>query len=166
MGSHTGTHIDAPWHFIDAGRQLNEIPLATLIGTAVVVEVAGVRSITKRNVERLGFDSVERILFKTDNSEHWTDGRFYEDFTYLEPDAAQVLVDRGAKLVGIDYLSIDAFRSKQHPTHLVLLENNVVILEGLNLANVPPGLHHMVALPLNLQDVDGAPIRVILQPST
>jgi arylformamidase len=101
-------------------------------------------------------------LFKTENSKHWNDGRFFQEFVYLEPDAAQILVDRGVKLVGIDYLSIDKFKSEKHPTHFVLLERDVVILEGLNLSAVAPGEYQMVALPLNLQDADGAPTRVIL----
>src|SRR5262249_3291679 len=107
MGSHSGTHIDAPWHFIDRGKRLNEIPLETLVGTATVFEIPNVHSIGIREVENLPLDGVERILFKTENSKRWADGKFYEQFVYLEPEAAQVLVDRGAKLVGIDYLSID-----------------------------------------------------------
>jgi len=164
MGAHTGTHIDVPWHFIENGRRLNEVPLETLIGPATVFEIPNIRSISAKNVVPLKLDGVERVLFKTDNSNHWTDGRFYEDFIYLEPEAAQILVEHGVKLVGIDYLSIDKFQSENHPSHFVLLGRNVVIVEGLNLLSVPPGKYHMTALPLNLQDVDGAPTRVILRP--
>jgi arylformamidase len=110
----------------------------------------------------LDWVGVKRVLFKTDNSDHWNDGKFYENFVYLEPDAAQFLVERGLRLVGIDYLSIDRFGSEHHPTHLVLLPHDVVVLEGLNLREIAPGRYHMVALPLNLQDADGAPTRVIL----
>lgn len=163
MGSHTGTHIDAPWHFVDDGRRLNDIPVATLVGPATVFEIPPVGSIGRKEVDALDLDGVERVLFKTTNSSHWSDDGFYEDFVYLEPEGARILVDRGVKLVGIDYLSIDRFKSETHPTHFVLLEQNVVILEGLNLSRVPPGIYQMVALPLNLQDVDGAPTRVILQ---
>ena len=166
MGSHTGTHIDAPWHFIPDGRRLNQIPLDTLVGEATIFEITGARSIGKAAVEKLRLDGVERVLFKTDNSQHWNDGRFFEEFVYLEPDAAEVLATRGVKLVGIDYLSIDKFKSEKHPTHFVLLGRNVVIVEGLNLSGVAAGTYHMSALPLNLQDVDGAPTRVILQSST
>jgi arylformamidase len=162
MGSHTGTHIDAPWHFVENGRQLNQIRIETLVGKATVFELPNVRSIGRENVERLPFSGVERVLFKTENSKHWNDGRFFEEFVSLEPEAAQVLVDRGVKLVGIDYLSIDKYKSEKHPTHFVLLERNVVILEGLNLSAVAPGEYDMVALPLNLQEADGAPTRVIL----
>ena len=163
MGSHTGTHIDVPWHFIEDGLRLNQISLETLIGPATVFEIPAERSISADHVRRLAMDGVERVLFKTDNSKHWTDGRFYEEFIYLEAEAAEILVELRVKLVGIDYLSIDKFHSEKHPSHFVLLGRNVVIVEGLNLLNVPPGKYHMTALPLNLQDVDGAPTRIILR---
>jgi arylformamidase len=162
MGSHTGTHIDAPWHMIEGGRRLNEIPIETLVGPAVVFEIPGARSIARSDVEKLNFDGAQRVLFKTDNSQHWNDGAFYQEFVYLEPEAAELLVERDIKLVGVDYLSIDKFKSEEHPTHFVLLKRNVVIIEGLNLSRVKPGKYHMTALPLNLQDMDGAPTRVIL----
>ena len=162
MGSHTGTHIDAPYHMIEDGRRLNQIPLQTLLGPAFVVEIAGVRSIKSSDLAKFNFSGIQRILFKTDNSQHWNDGKFYEEFVYLEPEAAEFLVERNIKLVGIDYLSIDQFESESHPTHFVLLRRNVVIVEGLNLSQVPAGSYHMTALPLNLQDLDGAPTRVIL----
>jgi arylformamidase len=162
MGSHTGTHIDAPWHMVEGGRRLNQIPLETLIGPAVVLAIPGAKSLKRADVEKFDFTGVQRILFKTDNSQHWKDGKFYEQFVYLEPEAAEFLVEHGIKLVGIDYLSVDQFKSEAHPSHFVLLERNVVIIEGLNLSQVPPGQYHMTALPLNLQEVDGAPTRVIL----
>ena len=161
MGSHTGTHIDAPFHFIESGHTLNQIPLDTLIGPALVFDVPAVRSIGVNELQRVPA-GVERILFKTENSKRWTDEKFYEEFVYLEPEAAQMLVDRGLKVVGIDYLSIDKYKSEKHPSHFVLLGRNVVIIEGLNLSKVSPGNYRMVALPLNLQNVDGAPTRVIL----
>jgi arylformamidase len=162
MGSHTGTHIDAPCHMIEGGKCLEDFPLDTLIGKAAVVGIAGARSITRAELQPLKWDGIERVLFKTENSNHWRDEKFYEQFVYLEPDAAEFLVDRGLRLVGIDYLSIDKFKSEKHPTHFVLLSRNIVILEGLNLSSVPPGEYTMMALPLNLQDADGAPTRVVL----
>jgi len=162
MGSHTGTHMDAPHHFVDNGRTLNQIPLDWLVGEAAVFHIPGVRSIERSTLETLDWSGVQRVLFKTDNSERWSDNRFHEDFVYLEPEAAAFLVERGVRLVGIDYLSIDRFASGSHPTHLVLLPRDVVIIEGLNLSQVAPGRYHMVALPLNLQGADGAPTRVIL----
>jgi len=162
MGSHTGTHVDAPYHFVEGGKRLHEIPLEQLTGKATVLEIAGVRSIGLGNLEHLKWDGIERVLFKTDNSKHWQDGKFYEEFIYLEPDGAEFLVQRGIQLVGIDYLSIDKFKSEKHPTHFALLTRDIVILEGLNLSKVPAGEYTLFALPLNLQDADGAPSRVIL----
>ena len=162
MGSHTGTHVDAPYHFVEGGKRLHEIPLEQLTGKATVLEIAGVRSIGLGNLEHLKWDGIERVLFKTDNSKHWQDGKFYEEFIYLEPDGAEFLVQRGIQLVGIDYLSIDKFKSERHPTHFALLTRDIVILEGLNLSKVPAGEYTLLALPLNLQDADGAPSRVIL----
>jgi len=162
MGSHTGTHIDAPCHFVESGRTLHEIPLEWLVGDAVVVHIPEVGSIDRRHLESIDWSGVQRVLFKTDNSKRWGDNRFHEDFVYLEPAAAEFLVERGLRLVGIDYLSIDRFGSRDHPTHFVLLPRDVVVLEGLNLSRVAPGRYHMVALPLNLQRADGAPTRVIL----
>jgi arylformamidase len=141
---------------------LNEIHLDQLVGEAIVVALEGVRSITRAILEPIDLLGCPRVLFKTDNSKHWNDGKFYEDFVYLEPDGAQHLVDKGVRVVGIDYLSIDQFKSQKHPSHFVLLGKDVAILEGLNFSQIKPGRYHMVALPLNLQNADGAPTRVIL----
>jgi arylformamidase len=162
MGSHTGTHVDAPAHFVEGGKTLSEIPLEVFVGPATVFEIRGARSIARSHVEDLEWTGVERVLFKTDNSAHWNDGAFFEEFVYLEPEAGEFLVSRGIRLVGIDYLSIDRFRSEKHPTHFALLPHDVILLEGLNLSRILPGRYHMVALPLNLQHADGAPTRVIL----
>ena len=162
MGSHTGTHIDAPHHFVDGGRKLHEIPLDCLVGEATVVHIPEVRSIKRGNLENLNWTGVQRVLFKTANSSRWAHRSFQKDFVYLEPEAAEFLVERGLRLVGIDYLSIDPYGSEHHPAHFVLLPNNVVVLEGLDLRQIAPGRYHMVALPLNLQHADGAPTRVIL----
>jgi arylformamidase len=163
MGSHTGTHVDAPFHMIDGGKRLSDLPLEALTGKATVFDVPGVRSLGRSGLERLNWSGVpERVLFKTENSQHWQDGQFYEEFVYLEPEGAEFLVERGVRLVGIDYLSIDKFKSEAHPSHFVLLKKDIVILEGLNLDGVPAGEYTLVALPLNLQDADGAPARVIL----
>jgi arylformamidase len=163
MGSHTGTHLDAPFHMIDGGKRLNEFPLDTLTGKATVFDLPGIRSIERADLERLNWTgAAERVLFKTENSRHWQDGKFYEEFVYLDPGGAQFLVERGVRLVGIDYLSIDKYKSESHPSHFVLLKQNIVILEGLNLSAVHAGEYTLAALPLNLQDADGAPARVIL----
>jgi arylformamidase len=162
MGSHTGTHIDAPFHMIQGAKRLNDFSLDVLLGKATMFEISGLRSIGRAQLEHLNWNGVERVLFKTDNSKHWQDGKFYEEFVYLDPDGAEFLVQRGVRLVGIDYLSIDKFKSEAHPTHFVLLSKNILILEGLNLSSVSAGEYTLYALPMNLQDADGAPARVIL----
>jgi arylformamidase len=162
ISSHMGTHIDAPYHFVENGKRLNEIPLERLVGKATVVEILGVRSIGERELRPLKWVGVERVLFKTENSKHWHDGSFYEEFVYLEPEGARFLVERGIQLVGIDYLSIEKFRAEKHLTHFALLEKDVVVIEGLDLSHVGPGEYSMVALPLNLLGTDGGPTRVIL----
>ena len=161
MGSHTGTHIDAPFHMMAEGRRLEEFPLETLTGPAMVFEVPG-SSIGRAELERFNWTGVERVLFKTENSRHWQDGAFYESFVYLDPEGAEFIAQQNVKLVGIDYLSIDRFKSDSHPSHFVLMTKNILILEGLNLSSVPAGEYTLVALPLNLRDADGAPARVIL----
>jgi arylformamidase len=162
MGSHTGTHVDAPFHMIQGGKRLSEFPLEVFVGKAAVVEIPAAPSIGRAEVEGRNWNGIERVLFKTRNSAHWQDGKFYEEFVYLEPEAAEFLAKRGVRLVGIDYLSIDKFKSPSHPTHFALLRKNILILEGLNLSRVAPGEYTIYALPLNLQDADGAPTRVIL----
>jgi arylformamidase len=162
MGSHTGTHMDAPCHMIEGGKALSDFPLDTLVGPATVIELPAVREIGRASLETFDWNAVERVLLKTENSKHWRDGKFYEDFVYLEPGGAGFLAERGVRLVGIDYLSIDKFQSESHPSHFVLLKQNIVIIEGLDLSSVPAGQYTMFALPLNLQNTDGAPTRVIL----
>jgi arylformamidase len=162
MGSHTGTHIDAPFHMIENGKRLDEFPLETFTGKVRVFEISTRPAIRRADLAPLDWHGVERALFKTENSKHWQDGKFYEDFVYLDPEGAEFLVHQGLQLVGIDYLSIDKFKSESHPSHFVLLKRNIPILEGLNLSSVLPGDYTMAALPLNLTDADGAPARVIL----
>jgi arylformamidase len=162
MGSHTGTHIDAPFHFVESGKRLHEIPLDLLIGKATVFDIPAVRSIGLEQLKPLPWTGIERVLFKTENSKHWQDKKFFEDFVYLEPSAAEFLVERGIKLVGIDYLSIEKYKAEKHLTHFALLTKNVVVIEGLNLSGIAAGEYNMVALPLNLHGADGAPTRVIL----
>ena len=161
-GSHTGTHLDAPSHMME-GPTLSEVPLGDLIGPARVISMPNRKAIRSSDLKELPWDGVERVLFKTDNSGHWGDGDFYEDFVYLEPDGAGFLVERGVRLVGIDYLSIDAYRSVDHASHLVLLAASIVILEGLDLSRVPEGDYELLALPMKLDRTDGAPVRAILR---
>ena len=162
-GNHTGTHLDAPSHMVgDSAGTLSDIPLEQLVGLARVIDLPGVRSIGPADLEGQTWEGVDRVLFRTENSTHWDDTSFYEQFVYLEPEGAEFLVDRGVRLVGIDYLSIDRYGSVAHPSHFVLLKKSVVILEGLNLLDVPAGDYQLVALPMKLSRADGAPVRAIL----
>ncbi len=165
-GNHTGTHLDAPSHMIrhgaTPGATLNEIPLERLVGPARVLELPGVSSIGRADLEGRLDGGIERVLLKTGNSEHWSDECFYTDFAALAADGAEYLVESGVQLVGIDYLSIESYGSIDHATHFVLLEQSVVILEGLNLEGVPAGDYQLIALPLKLDRTDGAPVRAIL----
>jgi arylformamidase len=162
MGSHSGTHFDAPFHMIQGGKKLDEFPLDVFVGKATVVEIPGVKSIGRSDLERFNWKGVERVLFRTENSGHWQDGKFYEEFVYLQPGGAEFLVEQRVRLVGIDYLSIDKFKSDSHPAHMVLMTKNILILEGLNLNNIAPGEYMLYALPLKLADIEGGPGRVIL----
>jgi len=165
FGAHTGTHVDAPAHFIEGGRKIDALNLETLIGPARVVRVPDhVTEIDPEFIDSHGLGQAERVLFHTRNSSFWSEG-FRKDFTHLLPEAAQILVELGVKLVGTDYLSIERFHSGHHRTHLGLLSNNVVIVEGLNLSEVPEGDYELICLPLRIADGagDGAPARVVLR---
>jgi len=168
FGAHTGTHVDAPAHFIEGAARVESLSLDVLIGEAHVVEVPEERSsIDEAFVKDHCPPEVHRVLFKTRNSAFWNEPatEFRKDYTYLELDAARLLVKRGIKLVGIDYLSIEQFGQEGHPTHLALLSHGVVILEGLNLSDVTPGRYELICLPLRIRSGkgDGAPARAVLR---
>jgi arylformamidase len=152
FGVHTGTHVDAPVHFIDGAASTEELPLGALLGR---VRVIAAESLTANELRML--ELPERIVFKTSNSELWARSEFTDDFLSLDGDAAQVLVDRGVRVVGIDYLSI----GDEH-AHRTLLVAGVVAIEGLDLRGVEPGDYELVCAPLKLVGSDGAPARVFL----
>lgn len=166
LGAHTGTHVDAPAHFIEGAPGLDSLPLDALVGEALVVAVPPeAEAVTEEHVKDVG--GAARVLFKTRNSAFWEDprGRFREDFAYITPGAARALAGAGVRLVGFDYLSIERYGSKDFATHLALLSAGVVILEGLDLRAVGPGLYELVCLPLKLSGGlgDGAPARAVLR---
>jgi arylformamidase len=165
FGAHTGTHVDAPAHFVEGARKIDALSLEALIGRARVIRVPDeLTEIDPDFLAACNLDQVERVLFRTRNSGFWNEG-FRKDFTHLSPEAAQKLVDMGVKLVGIDYLSIEKFHSGHHRTHLALLSNDVVIVEGLNLSKIPAGDYELICLPLKIADGagDGSPARAILR---
>src|ERR1041384_908147 len=166
LGAHTGTHVDAPAHFIEGANTIDKLPLKVLIGPARVIRVPDeLTEISSAFLESCDLDQVERILFHTRNSKSWDDEGFRKDFTHLLPEAAEMLVNRGVKLVGTDYLSIEKFHSGHHRTHIALLSHGVVIVEGLNLSGVPAGDYALICLPLKIAEGagDGAPARVVLR---
>lgn len=163
MGSHTGTHVDAPAHFIEGGATVEALPLDVLIGPALVAEVTSAPVIGRRDLEALPLEGVSRLLLKTHNSLLWARGAFTRDFVALELAGARYLTERGLRLIGIDYLSIEPFHSPGHPVHRHLLGAGVVILEGLDLARVTPGTYELVCLPLPARGIDGAPCRAVLR---
>ena len=168
FGAHTGTHVDAPAHFIEGAPGLSALPLDAFVGEARVVEIPpDAAAVEERHVGADALGGATRVLFKTRNSAFWGEpgGRFREDFTYIEPAAARTLVRAGVRLVGFDYLSVEKFGSEGFETHLALLSEGVVIVEGLDLRAVPPGVYELFCLPLRVEagSGDGAPARAVLR---
>jgi arylformamidase len=166
FGVHTGTHVDAPNHFIDGAKRIHELDPEKLIGPCRVIEIY--EEIIAIEPEHLGdIDGVERLLLKTQNSKFWSEPEkgFRTDFTYLTPAAAIKLVENNVKLVGIDYLSIEKSGSPGHPVHVTLLAKETVILEGLDLREVLPGDYELICMPLKYLGAggDGAPARTMLR---
>ena len=166
MPSHCGTHVDPPWHFIDDGAHLDELPLERWIGPCQVVQIPlDVRRIGPADLDQAGVSSnTSRLLLKTANADKWHPGKlaFDSDYVALTPEAARWVVERMIELVGIDYLSIELFDDEANETHRTLLGNNVLVIEGMDLRRVEPGDYTLICLPLKLRGGDGAPARVIL----
>lgn len=165
MGTHTGTHVDPPAHFLTGGATVEDIPLSTLVGPALVADARGLPGpLGPAELEALRLPAgTARLLLRTDNSALWG-GPVAGRWVALSGAGAEWLVARGLDLVGIDYLSVDAADADGYPAHQALLTAGVVILEGLDLSAAPPGPYTLVALPLRLQNADGAPVRAVLLP--
>ena len=153
FGLHTGTHVDAPVHFIDGADGVDLVPLDVLVGPCEVVEAP---DLTRDSVARVPAGT-ERVLFKTPNSELWASDEFADGFAQLDGEAARLLVERGVRLVGVDYLSVG-----DEDAHRVLLGAGVVPVEALDLRGVEPGAYELVCLPLRVVGADGAPARAVL----
>lgn len=163
FGSHTGTHVDAPRHFIEGGDAVDQILPSRLVGPALVLHFGDqVQSIGSAELKAHDLTGHNRVLLQTRNSSLLERRDFVSDHCFLAPDGAEYLLARGVDVVGIDYLSIERFGSTDFPTHMLLLERGVVIIEGLDLRAVPPGAYQLVCLPLRLVGLDGAPARAIL----
>ena len=165
MGVHTGTHVDAPYHFVDGAETVENLSIDLLTGRAYVLHIPDeIDLITKEMIEESSIPPrTKRVLFRTRNSNFWR-GRhtsFDTKYTALAPDAAATLIQRGVKLVGIDYLSIAPYKDAV-PTHEVLLKAGVIILEGIDLSKVSQGRYTLYCLPLKIDGSDGAPARALL----
>jgi arylformamidase len=167
LGAHSGTHLDAPGHFIPGAPMSEAIDLNALIGPAVVIDATRATAhLTARDVDRFAIPASEtRVLFKTPNSSLWGAASFSKTFLAIARDGAAALVTRGTRLVGIDYLSVAPFDDPA-PTHRTLQEAGVAVLEGLDLRDVEPGSYDLLCLPIRLVGSDGAPARVLLRPRT
>jgi len=164
FGAHTGTHMDAPLHFVADGSPMDQLPLDATVGRCRVVEIKARRQIKPQHLQPLRLRKGERVLFKTSNSrKSWKSEAFDEDFVSLSRDAAEFLADRGVRTVGVDYLSIGGWQSDGVETHQVMLGAGIWVIEGLNLAAVDPGSYELICLPLKLIGAEGAPARAVLR---
>jgi arylformamidase len=164
IGNHTGTHLDPPVHFVPGGKTVDKLDLNMLYGPARVVDMTHVENaIAAQDLERAKLpEHTLRVLFKTRNSLLWDQVGFQKDFVALAWNAAQWLVARDIRLVGIDYLSVEMFGASEPRTHRILLAAGLIVVEGLNLKEITPGDYTLVCLPLRIKDGDGGPARAIL----
>ena len=163
MHPHTGTHIDAPLHYVPGGITIDMMPHEATLGLARVVQVEA-PMIEAGVLGAIAPEPGERLLFRTSNSgKCWSRDSFRYDFVSITPDGARVLASAGVRTVGIDYLSIGPYGDEGHETHKILLSAGIWIIEGLNLADVSPGRYELVCLPLKLEGGDGAPARALVR---
>jgi arylformamidase len=164
MGVHTGTHMDAPRHFIQDAPTIDEMPLDATVGPARVIQIQDRTCIRREELERHELVADERILFKTANSDHlWNKDEFDEDFIFVERGAAEYLAECGVRTVGVDYLSVGGFKQDAVETHAALLGAGIWVIEGLDLSGVEPGMYDLICLPLKMMGSDGSPARAILR---
>jgi arylformamidase len=166
LGAHSGTHVDAPMHFVRDGASIERLSLDPFIGRARVIDIdETVQAITAAELGRHQWKGAERVLFRTRSSVRgWmSSSTFHRDFAYIAPDAAQLLADAGVKLVGIDYISAEQFGAPAPLTHRILLGQGIPIVEGLSLGNVSAGDYDVIILPIKVAGHEGAPARAVLR---
>jgi arylformamidase len=166
MGAHSGTHIDAPMHFVANGAPVDQVELHRLIGPARMIEIPdSVQTIDAAELNRHDWRNAERVLFRTRSSHRgWMASRvFHKDFAFIAPDAAQLLADAGVVLVGVDYISAERFGAPAPKTHQILLGRGIPIVEGLDLRPVEPGDYELIVLPIKVAGHEGAPARAIMR---
>ena len=167
LGAHSGTHIDAPMHFVKNGAAIDRVPLAPLIGRARIIDIPdGVQAIDAAELNKHNWRGVPRILFRTRSAlRGWmSSSTFHKDFAYIAPDAAKLLANAGVQLVGIDYISAEQFGAAAPLTHRTLLGRNIPIVEGLALDHIKAGDYDLIVLPIKVGGHEGAPARAILRP--
>lgn len=164
IGSHTGTHMDAPLHFLRQGKGLDQMPVNATIGLARVIEIKDKESIKVEELKAYKIRKGERLLFKTINSKFWKGNKFKKNFIYISQDGARYLSDKKIRTVGIDYLSVGGFYKDSLETHHTLLKAGIWVIEGLDLSQVKAGRYDLVCLPLKIFNSDGAPARAVLYP--
>lgn len=165
MGAHSGTHMDAPRHFLRGGPGIDRLPLDAVLGRARVVEITNPTAVEVEELAPLALQPGERVLFKTTNSTRcWKTDTFVEDFVSISAPAAQYLAQRQVRLVGVDYLSVGGYKRDGAATHQALLGAGIWLIEGLDLDGIAPGAYDLICLPLKILDADGAPARALLRP--
>ncbi len=161
MTSHTGTHVDSPYHFIQGGDKIGEINFSSIIGFTKVFEIHSSK-VGIEEIKDLEIVKGDIILFKTSNSNLWGMENFSYDYVYITPEAATYLAQREVHAVGIDYIILEALADPKRPVHHILLGQNIILIEGLNFSNVPAGEYLLVCLPLKISGNEAAPARAIL----
>ncbi|MGO9139412.1 MAG: cyclase family protein [Syntrophales bacterium] len=165
MGAHSGTHVDAPVHFIKGAKGVDRLLFDSLIGPARIVGIADADTIKEKELAGLGIKKGERILLRTRNSLNKLlhKNTFTEDFVYIEKDAAEFLATCGIKTLGVDYLSVGGYKKNGPDVHRLLLGAGILVIEGLDLNEALPGNYDMICLPMKILDSDGAPARMIVK---
>lgn len=165
MSAHTGTHIDAPLHFVPDGGAIDVMPPDATIGPARLIEIEDEQVICRGELEKHTPQRGERLLFKTRNSQNgWCRCRYFlKNFVHINPDAARYLVECGVRTVGVDYLSVGAYKGDGAETHRILLQAGIWAIEGLDFSKVAAGSYELICLPLKIEDGDGAPARAVLR---
>jgi arylformamidase len=163
MSLHSGTHVDAPFHFVPDGTTIDELPLELFMGAALVHAVDTDRYIKAEHVAAIGLDGITRLLFKTRNSSLLKRPSYEPDFVAFAVEAAEALVAQGVKLVGLDYLSVAHAGEEQVPVHRAFLDRGVVLLEGIDLSGINPGRYELICFPIRIHGADGAPCRAVLR---
>jgi arylformamidase len=165
LSAHSGTHVDAPRHFFDNAPGVEGLPLEMLDGRARVIEVTSRKGIGADSLAGADLSEDIRVLIKTSNSRLWGSPEFHRDYIGVTEDGARYLLEHGIKVVGVDYLSVEEFKKPGAPAHHILLGAGIIVIEGLNLRDVEPGVYEMFCLPLPVTGSDGAPARVVLRRS-